>query len=352
MIFHVKENYYNMSNKRLLKELTSLYLQQSGRPLLENNYLIYFDDANINLVHAILKPPADSVYKHKFIRLDIKIPNEYPHSPPDVTFVNHDNVRIHPNMYENGKCCSTILNTWGDDKFEKWTSSMGIETILVTFHSFLDNHPYTYEPGGRDDQSYTDYVEYQTWMTCLIRYLQFEKISLFQTFIKNYMLANIETIINDLSLLAARYPHGDYYSRCFEIDDYIMNYERVIDILQDYYSYIDYSDSMEECNKVPLEFIDFLNTDYKCNICYDTNTDDSSYVTIHCCHSFHTNCLRQHITSNQSLCPMCRTELTIEDSALLNVTTSSQQWMINPQTRRRIKIGGRTYMYLVEQGLI
>ena len=125
------------ANKRFLKEIQRLYLQQSQKELLKNDYLIVYDEANINKLYAIIKAPRDSVYKHKFIRLNFTIPDNYPHSPPEVTFVNYDGVRIHPNMYENGKCCATILNTWGDNIFEKWTSSMGIETILLTFHSFL-----------------------------------------------------------------------------------------------------------------------------------------------------------------------------------------------------------------------
>ena len=73
-------------------------------------------------------------------------------------------------MYEDGKCCLTILNTWPSEK-EKWESTMGIETILLAFLSLLDHHPYIYEPGGRDDTSYSDYVLFQTFTSCLIRYI-------------------------------------------------------------------------------------------------------------------------------------------------------------------------------------
>ena len=199
----VREINRRHSNRRFLKEIRQLYVQQSQRELLDNDYLIHYNETDINRLHAIIRAPSDSVYKHKFVRLDLKIPDNYPHSPPEVTFVNYDGVRIHPNMYENGKCCATILNTWGDSKFEKWTSSMGIETILLTFHSFLDNNPYMYEPGGRDDPSYTVYVMYQSWVSCLIRYLQQEKIETFNNFIHNYMMVNIDSIFIDLSVTYA-----------------------------------------------------------------------------------------------------------------------------------------------------
>lgn len=69
-------------NKRLLREIKNLYLQQSQRNILENDYLIHYDENNINRVQAIIRAPDDSVYRHKFVRLDFNIPDNYPHSPP------------------------------------------------------------------------------------------------------------------------------------------------------------------------------------------------------------------------------------------------------------------------------
>lgn len=46
-----------------------MYIQQTQNELLHNDYLIYFDESNINEVSALIKAPHDSVYRHKFIRL-------------------------------------------------------------------------------------------------------------------------------------------------------------------------------------------------------------------------------------------------------------------------------------------
>lgn len=352
-------------NKRLLKEIRQLYLQQSQRNILENDYLIHYDENNINRIHAIIKAPVDSVYRHKFIRLDFNIPDNYPHSPPEVLFVNYDGVRIHPNMYENGKCCATILNTWGDSKFEKWTSSMGIETILLTFHSFLDNNPYMYEPGGRDDSSYTVYVLYQSWMSCLIRYLQNERNELFNKFIHSYMLANIDSIFGDLTTLQQMYPPGYYETRCFEIDRYIIDYTRLTTTMQNYYNYIDFTENLDQ-DENEVTFEEFMSREYKCCICYDTNFSQEIQETQEmqeiqefcletCKHSFHNECLRAHIETNTNVCPMCRTELSDNDFNLLTkrkIDQEDEEWMINPLTRRRIKIGGKTWSYLKASGSI
>jgi len=327
-------------NKRLLKELRNLYIEQESKQFLENDFLVFFDESNLKIVHAILKAPYDSVYRHKFIRLDIKIPDDYPYSPPDVTFINYDGVRIHPNMYEDGKCCSTILNTWGDNVLEKWTSSMGIETILITFHSFLDNNPYTYEPGGADDPSYTVYVLYQSWISCLIRYLQNERIEMFKQFMHNYLLVNIGGIFTDLYILAQQYTLERYYTRCFEIDHYIINYEQIITILQNFYNYMEY----KEIKGNELDFKSFIETSYRCNICFDTTDGNGEITTTVCNHTFHAECLKNHVEKNHKLCPMCRHDINTDDDQKI--------WMINPLTKRRIKIGGRTHTYLIENNLI
>ena len=221
-------------SKRLYKELKDLILQQESKPLLENDYLIYFEDHNIRKVHAIIKGNDDSVYRHKFIRFIIDIPDDYPFVPPIVTFVNYDGVRIHPTLYEDGRTCSTILNTWPSDN-EKWCSSFCIETILLMFQSFLDNNPYTHEPGGRDNDTYTDFVLHQTWQTCLIRYIYDENIpDLFLYYINEYLLKNMNEIFNELYILHLKYPDDIYTTTCFYIYDYNMHYSNIIYVLENY----------------------------------------------------------------------------------------------------------------------
>ena len=331
-------------NKRLVKELTQLVNEQNSKQFLQNDYLIYFDYDDMTTIHAIIKGPIDSLYRHKFIRLDFEIPENYPHSPPKVKFINFDSVRIHPNMYENGQCCATILNTWGDSIYEKWTSSMGIETILVMFHSFLDNHPYIYEPGDRDDPSYSVYVLHQTWTSCLIRYLQYETIDIFKDFISNYLMTNINEIFEYLNELDIQYPFGYYYTGCFEIDNYIVNYKNIIYILSGYYSYIEYKEIVDD----PVEFHAFNTDNYLCQICFDTDENAVEIEKTQCNHSFHKQCLIEHCNTNNKLCPMCRKDIDIVEEK----PEQNQIWIVNPLTKRKIKLGGKTHHDLIRDGIL
>ena len=344
-----------MVNKRLLKELSTLIKQQQNKPLLENDYLISYDESDLTTIYSIIKCPYDSVYKHKFIKLNFNISDDYPHTPPIVTFVNYDNVRIHPNMYEDGKCCSTILNTWPSEN-EKWTSSMGIETILLTFHSFLNNNPYTFEPGGRDDLTYTDFVLHQSWETCLFRYLEDEsQPEIFTTFIYNYMLYNIDDIFNYLTELLEEYPYGIRYTPCFEIEYYTIDYEHILYKLEQFYNYMHY----KEFNNITYNT--FITTEYipefNCNICFDTY-DYIDFIQLTCNHNFHIKCLKFHIKNNGNICSLCRSTISknnLENNLKNNLENNLENnlgWIINPETKRRVKIGSRTYKRLLEGKII
>ena len=189
----------------------------------------------------------------------------------------------------------------------------------------------------------------------MIRYLQNEDIEPFKEFIHNYLLLNIDNIFQDLQTLDDLYKSGYYHTRCFEIDEFYINYSKISSKLQDYYNYIEFCETEVELNS----FEEFTNRDYKCCICYDTTNTDTDMntldiTTLQCSHSFHKACLQDHMQTNNSICPMCRTELSEYDkknNENINEQGNEQGiWMINPLTKRKIKIGGRTFNYLKNNG--
>lgn len=311
-------------NKRLFKELNGLIKQQSSRSLLSNDYLVWYDESNLNKVYSLIKCPYDSLYKHKFLRLDFDIPENYPHAPPTVTCLKYDTSRIHPNIYEDGKCCSTILNTWPSEN-EKWTSSMGIESIILAFMSFLDNTPYKHEPGGRDDPSYSVYVRYQSWSTLLLKYLQNEKIDIFIEYLYKYIQIHFDDILDELYTYKELYEMDWYYTPCFEIEFYYINFQDLIDLFVQYKMDIEIKDEFEKNVCLPIK------NDKMCSICFETNKEHM--IKIKCGHYFHEKCLELHMINNGKICSLCRQEIRDKDT----------RWIINPETNRLIKVNGPTY---------
>lgn len=328
-------------NKRLHKELHLLMQQQNSKKLLNNDYIIFFDDSNVNHIHALIKGPSESVYQHKFIRLLFDIPENYPHSPPIVTFVKNDEKRIHPILYENGRVCLTILNTWPSEN-EKWSSSMTIESILLTITSFLDYTPYIHEPGGKDDPSYTIYTLHQTWDTCLIKYLQYSDLlpEIFKEYIDIYLKTYFDDIFTQLYHSMYNYPMGFYLTKCFYIDYYIINYSDIIDYITNYLE-MSPNDTIKKVKSVQVEsVIDTVDQNYYCNICFDT-TSYIVYETLECKHTFHLICIKKHVAENGPSCSICRNDTTIDNNTI-----------INPKTKRKIKIGGTVFKRLLDSQLL
>lgn len=311
-------------NKRLLKEISGLLKQQH----FNSDYLVELDEQDISIVHAIIKAPHDSVYRHRFIRLLFKIPDNYPFEPPIVTFVNISNKRIHPILYECGRVCLTILNTWPSDN-ERWSSSMTIESILLVIHSFLDNNPYTHEPGGQDNTTFTEYVQFQTWQTCLLDYLTDTNCpTLFIEFMSNYIQSNFIHIINDLTLLKWQFLEGYYETICFEIDLYYINYNSIIYKLN---TLLPHLVPINNTPPPPPPPPDTQNN--VCQICLESTTHTNTFITLICNHVFHKHCLECHLDTSD-VCSICRQVVLV----------------INPQTRRKIKVNGHTFNKLLNLG--
>jgi ubiquitin-conjugating enzyme E2 G1 len=84
----------------------------------------------------------------------MKFPPTYPHLPPTLTF---ETPIFHPNVYENGEVCISILHPPEDDKYgyesasERWSPVQTPETILLSVISMLsspnDESPANIEAG-------------------------------------------------------------------------------------------------------------------------------------------------------------------------------------------------------------
>lgn len=69
-------------------------------------------------------------------------PDNYPYSPPTFQF---NNPLYHPNVYEDGKLCISILHAPGDDEMsgesagERWSPAQRVESVLISIISLLDD---------------------------------------------------------------------------------------------------------------------------------------------------------------------------------------------------------------------
>ncbi|PLB45929.1 hypothetical protein P170DRAFT_390246 [Aspergillus steynii IBT 23096] len=88
----------------------------------------------------VLNP--DSSYYGGYFKALMKFPKNYPYSPPEFRFLRP---LYHPNIYEDGKLCISILHAPGEDEMsgelasERWSPAQRVESVLISILSLLDD---------------------------------------------------------------------------------------------------------------------------------------------------------------------------------------------------------------------
>ncbi|XP_048562751.1 putative ubiquitin-conjugating enzyme E2 39 isoform X3 [Triticum urartu] len=106
------------------------------RDLPESIYVRVYED-RIDLIRAAIVGPAGTPYHDGLFFFDVCFPPEYPRCPPKVHF-HSSGLRLNPNLYESGKVCLSLLNTWLGSGSEKWGKSNS--TMLQHFETLIVCH--------------------------------------------------------------------------------------------------------------------------------------------------------------------------------------------------------------------
>ncbi|KAK7252154.1 hypothetical protein RIF29_35913 [Crotalaria pallida] len=105
-------------------------------------------EERMDLMRAAIVGASGTPYHDGLFFFDICFPPEYPNEPPMVHY-NSGGLRLNPNLYESGKICLSLLNTWTGTGSEVWNP--GASTILQVLLSLqalvLNDKPYFNEAG-------------------------------------------------------------------------------------------------------------------------------------------------------------------------------------------------------------
>lgn len=135
--------------KRLAQEAVTL---SSSLPLsYSSSVFLRTDTDRLDIMKVLIVGPEDTPYANGLFEFDVYFPVDYPTSPLQIKLqtTGEGRVRFNPNLYQDGKVCLSILNTWHGRPEEKWNSqTSSLLQVLVSIQSLiLVSEPYFNEPG-------------------------------------------------------------------------------------------------------------------------------------------------------------------------------------------------------------
>lgn len=132
--------------KRLAQESATL---STSLPLsLSSSVFVRVDNERMDLMKVLITGPAGTPYANGCFIFDIFFPLDYPNSPPKMNLetTGRRTFRFNPNLYQCGKICLSILNTWSGERWNPKSSSL--LQVLVSIQSLiLVPDPFFNEPG-------------------------------------------------------------------------------------------------------------------------------------------------------------------------------------------------------------
>ena len=199
--------------KAALKRIINIDMKRVEEANLnEQGIFIEFDEKDMFRAKAMIIGPKDTIYENAYLFFTIEFPKKYPFEPPVVTYKPQNTVRIHPNIYVNGKVCLSILGTWSGPS---WTSAMDIINVLITIQSLLDDQPLCNEPGYEKivpskmhiHNDYNMVIEYNTYNSLILGRLhtKFEEFDNFKKDMIEYFEKNKTNIIKKIEKNMEKY---------------------------------------------------------------------------------------------------------------------------------------------------
>lgn len=127
--------------KRLAQETVTL---STSLPLsYSSSVFVRCDTDRLDIMKVLITGPADTPYANGCFEFDVYFPPDYPNSPMMINLetTGRHTVRFNPNLYNDGKVCLSVLNTWHGRPEEKWNAQTS-SFLQVSFFFFFFEQSY------------------------------------------------------------------------------------------------------------------------------------------------------------------------------------------------------------------
>ncbi|CAH9119771.1 unnamed protein product [Cuscuta epithymum] len=143
---HYSKNASKRPSKAFLKRIQEEW--KSLEKNLPDKIFVRVYESKMDLMRAVIIGAAGTPYHDGLFFFDVYFPSNYPSVPPKVHY-HSGGLRINPNLYNCGKVCLSLLNTWSGSGKEKWIprESTMLQVLVSIQGLILNAQPYFNEPG-------------------------------------------------------------------------------------------------------------------------------------------------------------------------------------------------------------
>jgi len=243
-----------LAKKRLRHEVRVV---QRGT-LHKSGIFINVDENNEFIIRALIIGPDETPYRYGYYMFHLHFSEtKYPFVPPKVLFCTLEKgVRFNPNLYEKGKVCLSIINTW---QGEQWTSCQSLQSILLHLQTILTNEPLQNEPGFTTKavntcpkhKRYYKLLEFVNYKIAIIKMIHDPPpgFEIFMPVIREQFLDTYPQIMTAVQTLAFDQPNKETISCLVYSMTVTVDYIGVLDMLQQIYTLF-LSDGEENTTKI------------------------------------------------------------------------------------------------------
>uniref|UniRef100_A0A6B2L378 UBC core domain-containing protein n=1 Tax=Arcella intermedia TaxID=1963864 RepID=A0A6B2L378_9EUKA len=115
---------------------------------LPNIYITSYT-SRMDLMKVLIIGSQNTIFNNSYFVFHICLPPEYPNVPPKV-FYQSGGYKLHPNLYDDGNVCLSLLGTWVGDSVESWTpGKSNILQVVLSLQGLIlgVKEPYYLEAG-------------------------------------------------------------------------------------------------------------------------------------------------------------------------------------------------------------
>jgi ubiquitin-protein ligase len=119
---------------------------------LADRFFVYPVNETLDKFYLVIIGSDNTPYSNIPFVFILTVPNDYPFSPPYVSYLSFTTKKIHPNLYLNGKVCLSIIGTYvGPNNLNinnefGWTPIMTLSSLAHSIQSILHDKPLLQEP--------------------------------------------------------------------------------------------------------------------------------------------------------------------------------------------------------------